>query len=231
MVMKSPESSPGRLPLSVDHALGTRHLSRRRVLSSVPAAALWLGGGALMGSLAACSKEKGMTFKSTDLGGADYGNELSLTDVSTGKPVTLASFKDHVVLLFFGFTQCPDICPTTLLKAKESRDALGPDGKRLDVVFVTLDPERDTAEVLPAYVHSFDPSFIALRGDLAATKKVAREFRVFFQKVPNQDGSSYTLDHTAASYVIDKTGKLRLLVRYTDPVDNVVSDLKQLLAA
>ena len=99
------------------------------------------------------------------------------------------------------------------------------------VVFVTLDPERDTAEVLPAYVHSFDPSFIALRGDMAATKKVAREFRVFFQKVPNQDGSSYTLDHTAASYVIDKTGKLRLLVRYTDPVDNVVSDLKQLLAA
>ena len=201
--------------------MGTRHLSRRRVLSSVPAAALWLGGGALMGSLAACSKEKGMTFKSTDLGGADYGNELSLTDVSTGKPVTLTSFKDHVVLLFFGFTQCPDICPTTLLKAKEIRD----------VVFVTLDPERDTAEVLPAYVHSFDPSFIALRGDMAATKKVAREFRVFFQKVPNQDGSSYTLDHTAASYVIDKTGKLRLLVRYTDPVDNVVSDLKQLLAA
>ena len=204
MVMKSPESSPGRLPLSVDRALRTPHLSRRRVLSSVPAAAL---------------------------GGADYGNELSLTDVSTGKPVTLASFKDHVVLLFFGFTQCPDICPTTLLKAKEIRDALGPDGKRLDVVFVTLDPERDTAEVLPAYVHSFDPSFIALRGDMAATKKVAREFRVFFQKVPNQDGSSYTLDHTAASYVIDKTGKLRLLVRYTDPVDNVVSDLKQLLAA
>ena len=101
----------------------------------------------------------------------------------------------------------------------------------LDVVFVTLDPERDTAEVMQAYVPSFDPSFIGLRGDPAATKKAAREFRVFYQKVPNQDGSSYTLDHTAASYVIDKDGKLRLLVRYTDAVPDIVSDLKQLIAA
>lgn len=204
---------------------------RRLLLSFAPATALWLGAGGALAALSACTEEKQMHFKSTDLQGADYGQELALTDASTGKAVTLKDFHGRVVLLFFGFTQCPDICPTTLLKAKEIRDALGPQGERLAVVFVTLDPERDTPEVLQAYVHSFDPSFIALRGDLPATKKAAREFRVFFQKVPNQDGSSYTLDHTAASYVIDKNGKLRLLVRYTDPVGDIVSDLKQLLAA
>lgn len=195
---------------------------RRQVLSM--AAAMLVAGG-----LAACTREK-PAYKLTDLSGADYGKKLSLTNAATGKPVSMQDFKGKVVLLFFGFTQCPDICPTTLLKAREIKEALGGQGDELAVVFVTLDPERDTAEVLDAYVPSFDPSFIALYGDVAATKKAAREFRVFFQKVPNQDGSSYTLDHTAASYVIDRNGTLRLLVRYTDTVEDVVHDLKLLLA-
>lgn len=193
----------------------------------------WLSMATAMlmaGGLAACTQKEKPAYKLTDLSGADYGKTLSLTNAATGKPMSLQDFKGRAVLLFFGFTQCPDICPTTLLKAKEIKEALGTQGERLDVVFVTLDPERDTAEVLNAYVPSFDPSFIALYGDVAATKKAAREFRVFFQKVPNQDDSSYTLDHTAASYVIDKNGTLRLLVRYTDTVEDVVHDLKLLLA-
>jgi hypothetical protein len=204
--------------------------SRRHLLRTGAAAVALAVGSPLL--LAGCNRQAPqMNFKSTDLDGADYGKSLDLTNTATGKPVSLDTFKGKVVLLFFGFTQCPDICPTTLLKAKEIKEALGKDGDKLDVVFVTLDPERDTAEVMQAYVPSFDPSFIGLRGDPAATKKAAREFRVFYQKVPNQDGSSYTLDHTAASYVIDKDGKLRLLVRYTDAVPDIVSDLKQLIAA
>lgn len=196
---------------------------RRQILSA--AAALAMAGG-----LAACTEKKPLSLKLTDLSSADYGNELGLTDAATGKTMTLADYRGKTLLVFFGFTQCPDICPTTLLKAKEIKDALGSQADRLQVIFVTLDPERDTPEVLNAYVSSFDPSFAALYGDIPATKKVAREFRVFYQKVPNQDGSSYTLDHTAASYVIDKDGNLRLLVRYTDTVEDVVHDLKQLLS-
>lgn len=196
----------------------------RRRLLSIGTAVLVAAG------LPACTQEK-PAFKLTDLSGADYGNELSLTNAATGKPVTLQDLKGKVVFLFFGFAQCPDICPTTLLKAREIKEQLGKDADRLQVVFVTLDPERDTPEVLQAYVPSFDESFMGLRGDDKATKKAAREFRVFYQKVPNQDGSSYTLDHTAASYVIDRNGTLRLLVRYTDNVDDIVHDLKLLLKA
>ncbi|MDO4905448.1 MAG: SCO family protein [Lautropia sp.] len=210
-----------RVPHDVPVDGTTPDVRRRRLLTAGAALAMTVG-------LPACTKEK-PSFKLTDLSGADYGNALNLTDAVTSKPMTLEDFKGKVVFLFFGFAQCPDICPTTLLKAKEIREALGKDADKLQVVFVTLDPERDTPEVMSAYVPSFDPSFIGLRGDIPATKKAAREFRVFYQKVPNQDGSSYTLDHTAASYLIDKNGNLRLLVRYTDPVDDIVSDLKLLI--
>ncbi|MDO5102959.1 MAG: SCO family protein [Lautropia sp.] len=218
-------SSASQGGVVVTHVGGTHlHRARRHWLAAGTALLMALG-------LPACTKQEKLAFKLTDLSGADYGNELSLTDGVTGKPVTLQDLKGKVVFLFFGFAQCPDICPTTLLKAKEVKEALGQEAKRLQVVFVTLDPERDTPEVLKAYVPSFDESFMGLRGDDTATKKAAREFRVFYQKVPNQDGSSYTIDHTAASYVIDKNGTLRLLVRYTDSVDDIVHDLKLLLKA
>ena len=187
-------------------------------------------GAALLGStlLAGC-KDPAPSFKSTDITGADYGKSLSLTNASTGKLTSLEDFRGKLVLLFFGFTHCPDVCPTTLLKAAQIRKQLGPDGNRMQVLFVTVDPERDTPEVLAKYVPAFDPSFIALRGDTAQTNKAAREFKVFFQKVPNRDGTSYNVDHTAASYILDTEGRLRLFVRHTQPVEEIVADLQQLL--
>jgi protein SCO1/2 len=132
-------------------------------------------------------------------------------------------------MVFFGFTHCPDVCPTTLLKAAQVKKQLGADGGRMQVLFVTVDPERDTPEVLSKYVPAFDPSFIALRGDRDETGKAAREFKVFYQKVPNKDGTSYNVDHTAASYILDTEGRLRLFVRHTQPVEEIVADLRQLL--
>ena len=201
------------------------HSRRRRRLAT---AGLLLGGAIAAGSLLGCS-EKAASFKSTDITGADYGKSLTLTNASTGKPVSLEDFRGKVVMLFFGFTHCPDVCPTTLLKAAEIRKQLGGDAERMQVLFVTVDPERDSAEVLSKYVPAFDPSFIGLRGDQAETNKAAREFKVFFQKVPNRDGSSYNVDHTAASYILDPEGRLRLFVRHTQPVEEIVSDLRQLL--
>ena len=198
---------------------------RRRRLAT---AGVLLGGAIAAGSLLGCS-EKPPSFKSTDITGADYGKSLTLTNASTGKPVSIEDFRGKVVMLFFGFTHCPDVCPTTLLKAAEVRKQLAGDAERMQVLFVTVDPERDSAEVLSKYVPAFDPSFIGLRGDQAETNKAAREFKVFFQKVPNRDGSSYNVDHTAASYILDPEGRLRLFVRHTQPVEEIVSDLRQLL--
>ena len=198
--------------------------SRRRLA----AAGLLLGGALAAGSLLGCS-EKAPSFKSTDITGADYGKSLTLTNASTGKPVSLEDFRGKVVMLFFGFTHCPDVCPTTLLKAAEVRKQLGGDAERMQVLFVTVDPERDSAEVLSKYVPAFHSSFIGLRGDQAEINKAAREFKVFYQKVPNRDGSSYNVDHTAASYIEDPEGRLRLFVRHTQPVEEIVSDLRQLL--
>ena len=192
---------------------------------------LGLAAGASLlaaGWLAGC-KSASPSFKSTDITGVDYGKSLNLTNVNTGKPVSLEDFHGKLVLLFFGFTHCPDVCPTTLVNAAEVRKQLGADGKRLQVVFVTVDPERDTPEVLSKYVPAFDPSFIALRGDAEQTSKAAREFKVFYQKVPNRDGTSYSVDHTAASYILDTEGQLRLFVRYTQPVEEIVADIRQLL--
>ena len=183
-----------------------------------------VAGTALVGC-----KDPAPSFKSTDITGADYGKSLSLTNAATGKDVSLENFRGKLVLVFFGFTHCPDVCPTTLLKAAQVKKQLGPDGEKLQVLFVTVDPERDTPEALAKYVPAFDPSFIALRGDPAQTSKAAREFKVFYQKVPNRDGTSYNVDHTAASYVIDTKGELRLFVRHAQPVEEIVSDLRQLL--
>jgi protein SCO1/2 len=179
-------------------------------------------------SLAGC-KDAAPSFKSTDITGADYGKDLTLTNVSTGKQASLKDFRGNLVLVFFGFTHCPDVCPTTLAKAAHVKKELGKDGDKLQVLFVTVDPERDTPEILAKYVPAFHPSFIGLRGDLSETSKAAKEFKVFFQKVPNRDGSSYNVDHTAASYILDTEGRLRLFVRHTQPVEEIVADLRQLL--
>ena len=179
-------------------------------------------------SLAGCSKS-GPSFKNTDITGADYGRDFSLTD-QNGKTRTLADFRGKVVVVFFGYTRCPDVCPTTLADLKVAREQLGDEGKRVQVLFVTVDPERDTPQLLASYVPAFDPSFLGLYGDAAATARVAKEFKVFFQKVPGKTPDSYSVDHTSASYVFDPQGRLRLLVRPGN-VPNLVADLKTLLAA
>ena len=213
---------------------------KRLAASALPAAAraltlaLTIGlvalTGGVLGGLAGCDRPAGKaSFSATDVTGADYGKSLSLTDQS-GQPRTLADFKGKVIVLFFGFTQCPDVCPTTLSTMAAVMKELGSDAARVQVVFVTLDPERDSAALLGAYVTAFNPSFIALRGDAEATTRAAREFKVFFQKVPGKTPNSYSLDHTAASYALDDQGRLRLYIRSAQTVPEITADLRQLLA-
>ncbi len=192
--------------------------------------ALTLGLLGLVGGLAGCDRSSNKTsFFSTDVTGADYGKSLSLSD-QNGQARTLADFKGKVVVLFFGFTQCPDVCPTTLAAMAAVMNELGPDAARVQVVLVTLDPERDSAAMLGAYVTTFNPTFIALRGDAEATTRAAREFRVFFQKVPGKTPGAYSLDHTAASYALDDQGRLRLYIRSSQTVPEITADLRLLLA-
>lgn len=169
------------------------------------------------------------SFKSIDITGADYARELKLTDVD-GKPRTLADFAGKVTVVFFGFTQCPDVCPTTLIELASVKKSLGADGGRVQGVFVTIDPERDTAEVLKAYVGNFDADLVALRGTVDETKAAAKQFKVYFAKVPGKTEGSYTMDHTAGSYVFDTQGRIRLFTRYGTGADALASDLKVLLA-
>jgi protein SCO1/2 len=192
-------------------------MKRRVMLSTVAMAAML--------ALAGCGKEK-LSFSSTDVTGADFGQDFRLTDTD-GKERTLADFRGQVVMLFFGFTQCPDVCPTALSRAADVRKKLGPDADRLQVIFVTLDPERDSAPVLKAYTAAFDASFIGLSGDLARTQQVAEEFKVFYRKVPT--GGSYTMDHTAITYVLDPRGRLRLAVRHEQTADQIAVDIRTLI--
>lgn len=177
--------------------------------------------------LAACDSNA-PHFNNVDITGANYARDLKLTDLN-GKPRSLADFRGKVVVVFFGYTQCPDVCPTTLSDMAEVKKRLGADGDKLQVVFVTLDPDRDTPQVLAQYVPGFDPSFIALRGTRDETAAVAKDFKVFYQKVPGKTESSYTLDHTAGSYVFDREGRIRLFLRHAGAVEPIVADLKQLL--
>ena len=194
----------------------------------------WAGLVFVAFALAGCGKS-GPSFKNADITGADYGKDFALTD-HTGKTRTLADFRGKVVVMFFGYTRCPDVCPTTLAELKAVKEQLGEDGKRLQVLFVTVDPERDTQKLLADYVPAFDPSFLGLYGDSAATARVAKNFRVFYQKSPGRTpdpatkNRGYTVDHTAGSYVFDPQGRLRLFVRYGDAA-SLAADVRILLNA
>jgi protein SCO1/2 len=177
--------------------------------------------------LAACGPGK-PSFKSVDVTGADFGRELTLTDHS-GKTRTLADFKGKVVVVFFGFTQCPDVCPTTLVEMKAVKEKLAKDGERVQVLFVTVDPERDSPELLAKYVPAFDPSFIGLYGDAEATARTAKEFKVFYKKVPGSSPTNYSVDHTAALYIYDPSGRLRLFAKHAQGADALAHDIKLLL--
>lgn len=177
--------------------------------------------------LGACSKQA-EKFVNTDLTGLEYARDFSLID-QNGQPRTLADFKGKAVVLFFGYTQCPDVCPTTMFEMSKVMTQLGPLAERVQVLFVTVDPERDTQELLAAYVPNFDKRFLGLYGNAEATAKVAKEFKVFYQKSPGKTPDSYTMDHTAASYVFDPEGRIRLYVQYGQKTDAIVHDLKILL--
>jgi protein SCO1 len=168
-------------------------------------------------------------FRNTDVTGLGYAQDFALTD-HTGKPRTLADFKGKAVVMFFGYTQCPDVCPTTMAEMATVMQELGPLASKVQVLFVTLDPARDTQQLLAKYVPAFDSRFLGLYGDQAATDKVAKEFKVFYQKVPGKDLGSYTLDHTAGSYVFDPQGRIRLFVRHGQGAEPIVHDLKLLLS-
>ncbi|HEY8252139.1 MAG TPA: SCO family protein [Burkholderiales bacterium] len=165
-------------------------------------------------------------FKSTDITGAPYGQSLELTD-HTGRARRLEDFRGKAVVLFFGFTHCPDICPTTLAEISQAIRSLGPDAERVQLLMVSVDPERDTQDSLAKYVTAFDARFLGLRGDLAATRKVAAEFKIYFEK--RKQGDSYSVDHSAQSYVIDPQGRLRLLVRHDRIGQDLAPDLRTLL--
>ncbi len=167
-------------------------------------------------------------FRSTDITGAPYGHALELAD-HAGRPRRLEDWRGKVVVLFFGFTHCPDICPTTLAEISQAIRTLGPDAERVQVLMVSVDPERDTQDSLAKYVSAFDPRFLGLRGDLAATKKAAAEFKIYFEK--RKQGDGYTVDHSAQSYVIDSQGRLRLLVRHDRIAQDLAHDLRTLLKA
>ena len=179
---------------------------------------------------AGCDKlaSKPAAFQNTDLTGLDYAKGFSLTD-HNGKARTLADFKGKVVVLFFGYTQCPDVCPTTMAEMAAVMKELGPAANDVQVLFVTLDPERDTQALLASYVPAFDKRFLGLRGTPEQTAATAKEFKVFVAKVPGTEPGSYTVDHTAGSYVFDKEGRVRLFLRHGNGPAPIVHDLRQLL--
>ncbi len=179
-------------------------------------------------ALAAC-KGEAPKFRSTDITGAEYGKSLSLTD-HRGQPRRLEDFRGKAVVLFFGFTQCPDVCPTTLADMAQVMRELGPLAERVQVLFVTVDPERDTQEVLAKYVPAFDARFLGLRGSLEATRAAAKEFKVYFEKRPGKEPGEYSIDHSAQTYVFDPQGRLRLFVRHARLAQDLAPDLRTLLA-
>jgi len=173
-------------------------------------------------------KDKPPAFHNTDVTGVDYAKGFSLTD-HTGKQRTLEDFRGKLVVMFFGYTQCPDVCPTTMSEMAAVMKELGPSAEDVQVLFVTVDPERDTQEVLSHYVPAFDKRFIGLYGNAEQTAKVAKEFKVFYAKQPGADPGSYTVDHTAGSFVFDRQGQLRLFIRHNQGPAIIAHDLRQLL--
>ena len=189
---------------------------------------------ALCTALAGCDKlgsgaKPAVAFRGADITGAEYAKALSLPDIS-GQLRTLGDFKGKVTVVFFGYTQCPDVCPTTMAELAQVKKSLGADGDKLQAVFITIDPERDTPEILKSYMASFDPSFVALRGTLEQTQAAAKEFKVYFAKVPGKTEGSYTMDHSAGSFILDAKGNPRVFERYGAGPEGLTADVKALIA-
>ena len=183
--------------------------------------------GAAVVTLAACSPDKPQ-FRAIDITGAEYARDFQLTD-HNGQPRTIKDFAGTVVVVFFGFTQCPDVCPTALAELAEVKRTLGKDGDRLQGIFVTVDPDRDTPEVLKGYMANFDPSFLALRGTPEQLAAMAKDFKVYYKKVDGKTPTSYTMDHSAGSFVYDTQGRIRLYTRYGSGAQALADDIRLLL--
>ena len=179
------------------------------------------------GFISACSKQ-GPSFSAIDLTGADYAKDFALTD-HNGQPRTLKDFAGKVVVLFFGYVQCPDVCPTSMAELAEAKRLLGKDGERVQGLFVTVDPARDTPEVLKAYMQAFDPSFLALYTTPDKLAALAKDYKLYYKKVDGPTPTSYSMEHSAGSYVYDTKGKLRLFTRYGSGAALLAADIKLLL--
>ncbi len=199
-------------------------MTKRITLKLIVACAVLAGVGGL---LAAC-KDAMPPFSAVDVTGAQYAKNFELAD-QNGQVRHLQDFAGKVVVLFFGYTQCPDVCPTTMTELAEVKKALGRNGDRLQVLFVTVDPQRDTPEVLKGYMANFDPTFLALRPTSQQLETLAKEFKVYYKKVDGTTATSYTMDHSAGSYVYDTKGQLRLFTRYGTGVQALTSDIQILL--
>ena len=192
---------------------------------------LALAAAALLAGLALFVVNNGQgsqaNFRGADVTGVSWGRGFKMKDVD-GHERTLEQFRGKVVVLFFGYTQCPDVCPTTMLELAQTKQALGPLGDKVQGVFITVDPERDTAPLLKAYMANFDPSFVALRGNAEETRVMADEFKVYYAKVAGSTPGSYTMDHTAASFIFDPEGRLRVFEKFGKGED-LAADVKTLL--
>lgn len=188
----------------------------------------FLLGVFLFAGISGCNQQtSAKKFHSTDITGVDFGKDFQLTD-HTGKVRTLADFKGKAVVMFFGYTHCPDVCPTTMSDLAQALNLLGKDADKVQVLFVTVDPARDTQALLANYVPAFNPGFLGLYGDEAATAKVAKDFRIFYQKHQGKNKQSYDVDHTAGTYVFDQSGKLRLFISYGQGAEIIAHDLRAL---
>ncbi|MDP2416311.1 MAG: SCO family protein [Hydrogenophaga sp.] len=179
-------------------------------------------------ALVACGETKA-PFTGIDITGADYATGFSLTD-HNGQPRTLGDFKGKAVVVFFGFTQCPDVCPTSMGELAEARRLLGTDGERLQGLFISIDPERDTPEIMKEYLANFDPSFLALYAAPDALPALAKSYRIYYKKVAGSTPTNYTVDHSAGSYVYDPSGRIRLYHRYGTGAQALAEDVKRLLS-
>ena len=208
----------------VGYAFNGLIMKKRTALKCIATCVMLTGAAAI---LSACSEKK-PSFTSIDITGADYARDFALTD-HNGQSRSIKDFAGKVVVLFFGYTQCPDVCPTAMAELAEVKKLLGPDGDRLQGLFVSVDPERDTPEVLKAYMTNFDPSFLALYASPEKLEALAKDYKVYFKKAEGKTATSYTMDHSAGSYVYDTQGKLRLYTRYGTGVQPLFADIKLLL--
>ena len=197
---------------------------KRNALKLIAASALSISAAAV---LTACSPD-GPAFRGVNLTGADYARDFSLTD-HNGQLRSLKDLRGKVVVVFFGFTQCPDVCPTSMQELAEVKAALGADGERLQGIFISVDPERDTLEMLKAYMENFDPSFLALRPTPEQLPALAKDFKIYYKKVDGTTPTSYTMDHSAGSYLYDPQGRLRVYHRYGSGTEALTEDVRLLL--